>query len=121
MTKDGTQLQVLEQIAANLQELLKLVQVMSSQSVKTVLETALDTQQKRLVYDLLDGERTVRSIQELSGASPSSISQWGQEWENIGIVETGTRKGRRRKSFDISEFGLPIPEAPVSGRSEDDE
>jgi len=121
MTKDNPQLQVLRQIATTLQELLKLARVMSFQSVKTILETALDTEQKRLVYHLLDGERTVTSIQELTGVNISYISQWGQEWEKVGIVETGTRKGRRQKSFDLSIYGLSVPEAPEKDRTNDNE
>jgi hypothetical protein len=114
MTQDGNQLKVLEEIATSLQELVKLTRVMSYPSVKQMLETVLDTEQKRMVYDLLDGNRKMVDIQRLSGINVSYISQWGQEWEKIGIVEAGARKGRRRKCFDMSMFGVSVSEAPAS-------
>lgn len=119
MTKNVTQLQVLLQIASYLQELVNLTRVMSYPTIKEILETALDTDQKRLVYDLLDGDKKMVTIQQLSGVNISNISQWGQEWEKIGIVEPGTRKGRRRKCFELSMFGLSAPEVQVDEADDD--
>lgn len=120
MAENATQLQVLHQMASHLQELVKLTRIMSYPIIREILETTLNTEEKRLVYDLLDGNRKVVDIQQLSGVNISNISQWGQEWEKIGIVEPGTRKGRRRRCFDISMFGLSVPEAQV-GEADDDQ
>lgn len=116
MPNNDPQLQLLEQIASSLEELVKLTRVMSYPAVQQILETALDTDQKKLVYHLLDGTKTMATIQQLTGVNTRFISAWGQEWEKLGIVEltaSGIR-GRRQKSFDLSMFGIPIPEATTS-------
>ena len=113
MTKDDPQLLLLQQIALSIQELVQLTRVMSYSTVKQILETALDTDQKKLVYHLLDGTKAVASIQKVTGVNARYISEWGQEWEKLGIVEPISAsgiKGRRQKSFDISIFGMSIPE-----------
>lgn len=108
--KADPQLELLDQISSSLQELVKLTRVMSYPSIKQTLETTLDNDQKRLVYHLLDGSRTVTAIQQLTGVNARYISEWGQEWEKLGITEAGVARGRRQKSFDISMFGISIPE-----------
>ena len=109
MAKTDAQLQLLQEISLSIQELVRLTRIMSYPTVKQLLETALDTDQKRSVYQHLDGIKTVSSIQKQTGVNSRYISEWGQEWEKIGIVESSTiseRKGRRQKLFDLSNFGL---------------
>jgi hypothetical protein len=113
MTDTDAQLRLLQEIADSLQQLVKLTRVMSYSIVKQVLETALDTQQKRLVYQSLDGTRSAASIQELTGVNVRYVSEWGQEWEGLGIVEPSTTsrvKGRRQRSFDLPTFGISVSE-----------
>jgi hypothetical protein len=115
---------LLEQIAQLLEELVAWTRVMAYPSVKEILETALDTDQKRLIYHLFDGTRTLRSIQQLTGVNTRFISEWGREWEKIGIVESEAMsggKGRRRGLFDLSTFGITIPESLGEKKGENDE
>ena len=107
---DDTKL--LRQIADSLDELVKLTKIMSFPMVKQTLEAALDTEQKRVVYQLLDGNKTVAEIEKISGANPRFISEWGQEWEKIGIVkrETPGRKAKRKWLFNLTTFGIDVPE-----------
>jgi Cdc6-like AAA superfamily ATPase len=113
MAEKDPQLPLLEQMAFSLQELVKLTRVMSYPTIKQILDTALDTEEKRLVYHFLDGTKSVASVQKLTGVNGRHISEWGQEWEKLGIVEssaTSRVKGRRQKSFDLSMFGISVPE-----------
>ena len=119
--KADTQIELLQQIATSLNELVKWGRVSSFPIVKQALEITLDTEQKRLVYHLLDGTKSVAEIQKLSGVNARFISEWGQEWEKIGIVqdsEISERKGRRQRSFDISTFGMEIPKPLVGDISD---
>lgn len=114
MTKDKkevTELGVLEEIAASLREVLLLTRIVAYPSVKQTLETVLDSPEKRLVYDATDGQRSTRAIEKATGVNARKVSQWGQEWEQIGIVaqsRTSDIKGRREKLFDLASFGLVV-------------
>jgi len=113
MTETDALLQLLAEVADSLQELVRLTRVMSYSTVKQLLETTLDTEEKRLVYHLLDGTRSMASIQELTGVNVRYISEWGQEWEKLGIAEPCTVsrvRGRRQKSFALAMFGILVPE-----------
>ena len=80
--------------------------------VKQTLETVLDSNEKRLVYHLTDGQRSVAEIQKLTGVNVRYISEWGQEWERIGIAgpsRVSSVRGRRQRAFDLADFGLEIP------------
>jgi hypothetical protein len=115
------ELQLLNEITDYLAELVRLTRAMSYSSIKQMLETALDTEAKRLVYHLLDGTRTTMSIQKLSGVNVRYVSEWGQEWEKLGIAEPTTRSGKRggrQKSFDLSMFGIPVPNSVPDEESE---
>lgn len=108
MNSLDSQTEILKKISITLRELTTWVKVLGRDKVKVTLEKVLDTEQKRLVYDLCDGEKNVKDIEKLTGVNVRHISEWGQEWESIGIVEQGDlRKGRRKKLFDLAVFGIP--------------
>lgn len=122
MARKDPQLEVLEQIASSLRELVQLTRVMSYPAIKQILQAALDTEQKRLVYHALDGTKNMTQIQELTGVNARYVSEWGQEWEKIGIVEPSTVsriKGRRQRSFELSMFGIAVPEIATRDISDD--
>jgi hypothetical protein len=113
MESQELQVKLLENISISFQEITKILRVVAQPVIKDVLEKALNTIEKRLVYNYMDGEKTVVTIQELTGVNVRFISEWGQEWEKLGIVETDSNasvRGRRRKSFDLSLYGIPINE-----------
>ncbi len=127
MTKDKqevTELGVLEEIAASLREVLLLTRVVAYPSVKQTLETLLDSPEKRRVYDATDGQRSTAQIQELSRVNTRFVSEWGQEWEKMGIVvqsRTSDIKGRREKLFDLALFGLAPAKVEAAKEPEDQE
>ena len=82
------QVKLLENITSSLQELVKIFRITSQSEIKNILEKTLATHEKRLVYNHMDGEKTVATIQKLTGVNVRFISEWGQEWEKLGIVET---------------------------------
>lgn len=91
-------------------------------TVKPMLETVLDSNEKRLVYHLTDGRRSVAEVQNLTGVNARFISEWGREWEKFGIVEQSRIskiKGRRQELFDPAVFGIPVPDQIVSDEGEE--
>ena len=97
---DDIQVAVLQQIANTMRELLLWARVMGYPAVKRILESVLDTDEKSLVY-------------QLTGINMRNISEWGQEWERIGIAEpsrVSVIKGRRQRVFDLKDFGFQIPD-----------
>lgn len=117
MNNLDSQTDILRDISLTLRELTNLVKVIGRDKVKETLEKVLDTEQKRLVYDLCDGGKGVKDIEKLTGVNVRFISEWGQEWERIGIVEQADPKvkGRRRKLFDLAAFGITTQEQSSSG------
>ncbi len=110
--EDHTQL-LLQEIAGSLRELVVWTRVIGYPTVKQTLETVLDSDEKRMVYQLTDGRRSVAEIQKMTGVNARFISEWGQEWERIGMVEqsrVSKIKGRRQKVFDLAVFGIPVPD-----------
>lgn len=114
-----TQLALLQEITESLRELVTWTRVTGYPTVKQTLETVLDLDEKRLVYHLTDGQRGVKEIQRLTGVNVRFISEWGQEWESIGIVEqshVSKIKGRRQKAFSLATFGIPVPGQSNEGK-----
>lgn len=115
MTETGLETQLLENIASSLHELVQIARATSHPAIKDLLQATLDSERKVLVYHLLDGTRTTKDIQRLTGVNVRYVSEWGQEWERLGIAEPyagpGTRR-RRQRSFDLAMFGIPIPDLP---------
>jgi len=113
---------LLQEIAGSLRELVTWTRIIGYPTVKQMLETVLDSNEKRLVYHLTDGRRSVAEVQNLTGVNARFISEWGREWEKFGIVEQSRIskiKGRRQKLFDLAVFGIPVPDQIVSDEGEE--
>jgi hypothetical protein len=104
-----------EKMVALLQEMLKWVKFAGVREVRTVLMNILDTEQKRLIYHLSDGERGSVEIGKMANVSDSTIRRYWESWVRLGIVEPlGVRGGiRYKKSFELEDFGFIIPQVKV--------
>jgi transposase len=101
-----------EQIAL-LREIAKWLRFAGMKEVKSVLAFALDTNQKRLVYHLSDGNNGSVEIARQSGVSDFTVRNYWKQWSKLGIVEAiKVRRGDRyKKAFDLEDFGMDIPQA----------
>lgn len=102
----------IEKIIELLQEMLKWVKFAGAREVRTVLMNILDTEQKRLIYHLSDGERGSVEIGKAASVSDSTIRRYWESWVRLGIVEPlGVRGGvRYKKSFQLEDFGFTVPQ-----------
>jgi hypothetical protein len=109
--ENRAQLVLFQEMAESLRELVIWTRVIGYPIVKQTLETVLDSDEKRLVYHLTDGQRSVKEIQKLTGINARYISEWGQEWERLGIAgpsRISSVRGRRQRAFDLADFGFEI-------------
>ena len=96
-----------------LSEILKWVRFAGVKEVKAVLTSALDTDEKILAYHLSDGKNGSVAIANQSGVSDFTDRTFWNQWSKIGIVEA-IKVGpgdRYKKSFDLEDFGIRIPQA----------
>lgn len=82
-----------------------------------MLEIVLDTENKKIVYYLSNGENNQDEIIAKGKVGAGSISRYWNEWEKLGIGESiPVRRGKRFKAaFNLENFGL----LPKSVETED--
>lgn len=93
-----------------LREILKWIRFAGMKEVKAALSTALDTDQKKLVYQLSDGKASSSEIAKVGGVSDWTVRNWWKIWAKTGIVEPlkAGRGERYMRSFDLEDFGIDV-------------
>jgi len=94
-----------------LAEILKWIKFAGMKEVKEVLNSVLDTDQKKLVYQLSDGSKGTIEIGKAAGiASTATISRYWKSWLKLGLGENVSVKGgeRFRRAFDLEDFGIEV-------------
>jgi hypothetical protein len=104
-----------------LKEILKWIKFAGTKEVKNVLLTILDTEQKRLIYHLSDGDHGSLEISKMAGTSDTTVRRQWASWFKQGIVEPLRVQGgeRYKKSFELEDFGIEIPQFKVVPKSEE--
>jgi len=102
-----------------LSEILKWIRFSGAKEVKTVLTSSLDTDQKKLVYYLSDGRNGSVEIANQSGVSDFTVRNYWKQWSKLGIVEAMKvgRGDRYKKSFDLEDFGIDVPQSKQVSKS----
>jgi hypothetical protein len=102
----------IQRITKLLQEILKWIKFAGAREVRTVLINILDTEQKRLIYHLSDGEHGSVEIGKVANVSDSTVRRCWESWSRLGIVEPSAVRGglRYKKSFELEDFGFTIPQ-----------
>lgn len=105
-----------------LKEILKWTRFSGMREVKAVIDTLVDDQTKRAIYQLSDGSLTTREIGDRVGAGKDKVASLWKIWSRAGLGETQSVKGggsRFKRSFDLEEFGIEvrIPEATAPSES----
>ena len=101
-----------DQIVVLLKEILKWIRFSNIREVRTVLMSILDTEQKRLIYELSDGKRGSVEIGKTTKVGSSTVRRYWQSWARLGIMEpVGVRGGLRyERTFELEDFGFTIPQ-----------
>ena len=94
-----------------LKEMLKWLKFAGLKEVRSVLTSTLDTEQKRLVYHMSDGELGSVPIGKAAKISDWTVRAYWQNWGRLGIMEP-IKKGageRYKKVFKLEDFGIELP------------
>lgn len=89
-------------------EFLKIYKFINHPKIIEALNTELGDDIKKKIYQLTDGENTLRDIEKITGVSKSTIPQYWKQWALKGIVEPAQRKGRYKATFNLAEYGLSV-------------
>jgi adenylate cyclase class IV len=100
-----------------LKELLVWTRVGFFGTVKTTLVDILNTNKKKLAYQAADGVRSGESIRVELKMSPNDLSELFKQCTSLGLMEQ-LEGGKRRRLFDLANFGLLPDEV---GRRQKDE
>jgi len=95
-----------------LKELLVWTRVGFYATVKTTLADVLNTDKKKRAYQAADGIRSGESIRVELKMSPNDVIELFKQCTNLGLMEQ-LEGGKRRKLFDLSNFGLLPDEAKM--------
>ena len=96
-----------------LREILKWTKILSMEKVKSILDSRLAPDSKKIIYTLSDGTKGTKDIANMVGdISHMSVANYWKEWAKAGIGELIPVMGgnRFKKSFDLEDFGITIPE-----------
>jgi len=102
-----------------LREILKWTRFAGIKGVKEQLEMTLDTDPKRIVYQLSDGSKTIADVKKITGVSAGAISGYWKKWVMQGLGEKTSVKGGERfiRAFDLEDFGISVPEISLEKES----
>lgn len=106
-----------------LREILKWIKFAGMKEVKEVLVSELDTDQKKQVYQLSDGNKTNAEINKATGASAGAISGYWKKWVKQGLGEKISVKGGDRfvRAFDLEDFGINVPQVKAEKAKQETE
>lgn len=118
MNKEQKELATLENVITILQQNQKTLdeiriwtKINGIEKVQNILNNALDTPEKRIVYHLSEG-KTTREINTICGISIDTVSNYWNGWNRLGLMKTINVKGggeRFIKIFDLEHYGIEIP------------
>jgi len=96
------------EILLTLQELLKWTKASSYRAVKDSLNSILDTETKKLIYQFSDGTLGSTEVVRKAKSSSQTVSDCWKMWKKSGIGETIKVTGgeRFKRIFDLDDFDL---------------
>jgi hypothetical protein len=106
-----------------LREILKWIKFAGMKEVKNTLIDALDTDAKKLVYQKSDGTKGTVKLAKLAGyRSNKTVDDLWDAWFKLSLGENIPVRGgsRFKRSFDLEDFGIEIPEIKTKSSTDVD-
>lgn len=104
-----------------LSEILKWIKFAGMKEVKNTLNSVLDTDVKKLVYQKSDGTFGTAKLAKLTGlGSNRTVANMWDAWLKMGLGESIPVRGgsRFKRTFDLEDFGIKVPEAKTENLQE---
>ena len=87
-----------------LSEILKWQKLHGMSIVRNLMPELVDSEKKRAVYELTDGENTQGAISIKAGVATGTVSNWWTQWHSHGLL---TKAGARyQKNISLQELSL---------------
>lgn len=111
----------LDWIGGLMQEQLRWYRLAGMNQLRTIFEKNLPSEEDKQVYELSDGERSVRDIEKIVKTGRTKIAILWKKWYMLGIMEKSQKyEGRRMKrSFSLADVGIEVS-LPGINENEDD-
>jgi len=109
-----------ERVLEVLEEILKWTKFHGMISLKEILNSELDSIDKKIIYELSDGKSSPE-IAKIAGVTSPTVRNYWRKWNKMGIMEIHPDyKKRYRKVFPLEEVGIEPPEieSTEKGRSD---
>ena len=104
----------LKAVQDTLKEVGKWVRFQNVPRLRDLLVKELDSPQKKMAFELTDGEHSRRDIAKELEISDDTVRSWWDKWFQLAIVgESETRKGRPEKIVSLGEIGIEVPKLKV--------
>lgn len=99
-----------QDVLAELRRQTQWLRLLGLQQLRPLLDRTLESDSHRLVYELSDGERTVREIATAAKVGAATMSRLWNRWASIGIVvENERHAGRMAHLISLTDLGMPVP------------
>ena len=93
-----------------LDELIAWQRFESLPKLRAVLLKELDSETKKLAYEMTDGEKSRRDIASALSVSDDNIQGWWQRWYELAIVRPSKLfKGRPQHLVSLEDVGIKVP------------
>jgi hypothetical protein len=91
-----------------LREILRWLRFQSLDKAKAAVSSLLDTEKKKIAFELTDGKTSSRALAVKCGVDRGTLLRWWSDWFTAGIV---TRDGDTYKQlFSLRELGIKLPD-----------
>ena len=109
---------ILQRISSSLEEVTFWLRFQGLARLRETLTSELDTDAKRVAFELTDGEHSRREIAISTGVSDDNVQHWWERWYQLGLVTTSDRfKGRPKRIISLEDVGIRVPK-PKRGAPE---
>jgi len=99
-----------EAVLRQLREQTRWLRLIGLQALKPLIPAVLKTDKQRLVYELTDGQRTVRDVAGAAGVGTGTVSRLWADWITLGLcVQSGKVTGRAEHLTSLAALGYDIP------------